>query len=280
MKISPVIVLFVVSAARIASAQTASPETLAQTANPPILEEISTLAAPAPAPTSDLAGVPAVTPVFQPAAPSFFRSLGRDVTGFFSTDTAKVVGMFAVAGLAARPLDRPAARDAGEWLSKGTASIGKWGGNFDVQIAGGFATYVIGRSIANPRLASLGGDLIRGQLLSQGFVQATKFTVGRQRPDGSNSLSFPSGHTASAFTTATVLQQHYGWKLGIPAYAFAGFVGASRMASNKHYLSDVLVGAGVGIAVGRTVTLHVGREKFAIGAAPTRGGAMVTFTKR
>jgi hypothetical protein len=77
-----------------------------------------------------------------------------------------------------------------------------------------------------------------------------------------------------------VLQQHFGWKAGIPAYAFAGFVGASRMASSKHYLTDVLVGAGVGIAVGRTVTVNLGREKFSVGAAPTRGGAMVTFTKQ
>jgi membrane-associated phospholipid phosphatase len=280
MKLSPVIILFVVSAARLASAQTATPEILAQTASPLIPHETPTLAPPAPAPTSDPAAVPAVTQLFQPAAPSFLKSLGRDVTGFFSTDTARIVGMFAVAGLTARPADRPAARDAGEWLSKGTASIGNWGGNLQMQLAGGVATYVIGRSTANPKLASLGGDLIRGQLLSQAFVQGTKFAVGRQRPDGSNSLSFPSGHTASAFTTATVLQQHYGWKLGVPAYAFAGFVGASRMASNKHYLSDVLVGAGVGVAVGRTVTLHLGREQFAIGAAPTRGGAMVTFTKR
>ena len=51
------------------------------------------------------------------------------------------------------------------------------------------------------------------------------------------------------------------------------------MASNKHYLSDVLVGAGIGIAAGRAVTFNVGREKFDVGAAPTAGGAMVTFSK-
>ena len=51
------------------------------------------------------------------------------------------------------------------------------------------------------------------------------------------------------------------------------------MAASKHYLSDVIVGAGIGIAAGRTVTFHLAGEKFALGAAPTQGGAMVTFTR-
>jgi membrane-associated phospholipid phosphatase len=295
MKLSPVVVLLVLWAAPIASAQTE---------NPLILAETATLTAPVPAATPELPAVPAVatlfqpavtTPIeptvaapiqptvavpFQPAQPSFFRSIGRDVTGFFSTDTAKIVGMFAVAGLVAHPMDRGSVERASENLPKDAARIGNWGGKFYLQAAGGLATYALGHVTGNRRLASVGGDLVRAQMLSQALVQAGKFTVGRERPDASNSLSFPSGHTSSAFATATVLQRHFGWKAGVPAYAFAGFVGASRMASSKHYLSDVLVGAGIGVAVGRTVTWHVGREQFAVGAAPTRGGAMVTLTKR
>jgi membrane-associated phospholipid phosphatase len=177
-------------------------------------------------------------------------------------------------------MDRASVQRASENLSKDAASIGNWGGKFYLQAAGGLATYAIGRATGHRKMAAVGGDLVRAQLFSQGLVQAAKFTVGRERPDASNTLSFPSGHTSSAFATATVLQRHFGWKAGVPAYAFAGFVGASRMASSKHYLSDVLVGAGIGMAVGRTVTLNVGREQFAIGAAPTRGGAMITFTKQ
>ena len=239
------------------------------------------MTAPVAAPAPNIAPAPDVTRLFQPAAPPpVFRSIGRDVTGFFSADTAKVVGMFAIAGLALSPLDHESVEHTSRQMSKGTASIGTWGGNFYLLAGGGLATYMIGRATSNPRMASLGGDLVRAQLLSQAIVQGTKFAVGRQRPDASNSQSFPSGHSASAFATATVLQQHFGWKLGVPAYAFAGFVGASRMASSKHYLSDVLLGAGVGIAAGRTVTLHMGRHQFSVGAAPTRGGAMMTFTKR
>jgi membrane-associated phospholipid phosphatase len=132
----------------------------------------------------------------------------------------------------------------------------------------------------SPRLAAVGGDLIEAQVLTQTVVQALKFSVQRPRPDGSDRLSFPSGHTASSFATASVLERHFGWKAGVPAYAFASYVGAARMAADKHHLSDVLVGAGVGIVAGRSVTIGVGDHRFDMGVAPTTGGAMVTFNRR
>ena len=272
MKLSSVVVLGLVVAS---SAATASAQTTA-----PSIFDVSPAVVAAPATSPDLAG--ADTKPFQapPATPSLFRSLGRDVTSFFSTDTAKILGVFTIAAFAVSPVDKASVEDTSERLSSRGASIGNWGGSLYVQAGAGLATFAIGRATGNARAASLGGDLVRAQVLTQMFVQGTKFVASRQRPDGSNSLSFPSGHSASAFATATVLQQNFGWKVGIPAYTFAGFVGASRMASSKHYLSDVLVGAGIGIAAGRTVTLHLGGEKFALGAAPTQGGAMVTFTKR
>jgi membrane-associated phospholipid phosphatase len=269
MKAFVLVLCVVVSAASNVSAQTTDPQ---------ILNESS--ATRTSAPTPDLIPAPDVSKLFQPPAPSPFRSIGRDLTGFLSTDTAKVVGLFAVAGLAASPLDHGTVTEARQRMSKGVASIGTWGGNLYLQAGAGLATYVVGRTISSPKLAALGGDLVRAQLLSQTIVQGVKFAVGRERPDSSNQQSFPSGHSASAFATATVLQRHLGWKVGVPAYAFAGFVATSRMASSKHYLSDVLLGAGVGIAAGRTVTVHMGRHEFAVAAAPTRGGAMMTFTKR
>jgi len=272
MKLSTVVVLVALSAARLASAQIVSPQIGGGVPVP------TALAPSASAP--DLATAAGDPKLFQPATPSLFRSMTHDVTGFFSSDTAKILGAFAIAGLAVRPLDNASVEDTSERLSKGFANVGNWGGSLYVQAGSGLATYVIGRAAGRPELASLGGDLIRAQALSQLFVQGTKFAVARQRPDASNSLSFPSGHSASAFATATVLQQHFGWKVGLPAYAFAGFVGASRMASSQHYFSDVVIGAGIGIAAGRTVTLHVGGERFSLGAAPTQGGAMVTFTRR
>jgi len=100
---------------------------------------------------------------------------------------------------------------------------------------------------------------MRAQFLSQMYVQALKFTVQRERPDQSNDLSFPSGHSASAFATASVLQRHYGWKVGVPATVVAAYVATARVKDNKHDLSDVIFGSALGIAAERTVTLHAGR---------------------
>ncbi|MGL5619367.1 MAG: phosphatase PAP2 family protein [Tannerellaceae bacterium] len=81
-------------------------------------------------------------------------------------------------------------------------------------------------------------------------VNALKSGVGITRPDGTNSHSFPSGHTATAFMTATMLTKEYGARspwYGVGAYSVASATGLMRMANNKHWLSDVLVGAGIGI---------------------------------
>ena len=86
--------------------------------------------------------------------------------------------------------------------------------------------------------------------LVTGTIQGLKHTTTVTRPDGSNMASFPSGHTATAFMTATMLNKEYGhyspW-VGISAYGVATATGLMRMANNKHWLSDVLVGAGIGI---------------------------------
>ncbi|QEC42075.1 phosphatase PAP2 family protein [Pseudobacter ginsenosidimutans] len=70
------------------------------------------------------------------------------------------------------------------------------------------------------------------------------------RPDGSNSYSFPSGHTANAFAAAEFLRREYKdvsvW-YGVAGYAVAATTGYLRMYNNKHWLSDVVAGAGVGI---------------------------------
>ena len=261
MKISTVALLVVVSAARSAGAQTAPTPV-----EPPAI-------AVAPAPSDD-------RPALNPPPGPFFKTVGKDLTHFFTLDTAKIMTTFTVAGLAASHWDHAAVEDAGERIAPSAFSVGNFAGGLSAQLGASLTTYVVGRATHKPEVASVGGDLIRAQIVSQIFVQGAKMAVGRERPDGSNSLSFPSGHSASAFATATVLQEHFGWKVGVPAYAFASFVGASRMAASKHYLSDVIVGAGIGIAAGRTVTLHLAGEKFALGAAPTQGGAMVTLTRR
>ena len=75
---------------------------------------------------------------------------------------------------------------------------------------------------------------------------ALKLVIARERPDGSNDNSFPSGHTSAAFQGASFIHLRYGWEKSLPAYAGAAFVGFSRVYADKHYVSDVLAGAALG----------------------------------
>ena len=85
------------------------------------------------------------------------------------------------------------------------------------------------------------------------YNEFIKITVRRERPNGQDNKSFPSGHTSNAFALAAVAQRHYGWKIGVPAYLLAGVMGASRINQDKHWFSDVVGGAALGYIVGRTV---------------------------
>jgi membrane-associated phospholipid phosphatase len=93
-------------------------------------------------------------------------------------------------------------------------------------------------------------QLIKSGVASRMAVEGLKFAVDKDRPDGSGDDSFPSGHTADSFASATFIQQRYGWQWSIPAYIGATFVGYSRVKSDKHYLEDVLAGAAIGILAG------------------------------
>jgi PAP2 family protein len=82
------------------------------------------------------------------------------------------------------------------------------------------------------------------------FVNATKYTVRHHRPDTSTHNSFPSGHTATVFTGVEILYQeykHYDPWIGIGGYAVAAGVGLLRIHNNRHWASDVVAGAGIGI---------------------------------
>lgn len=78
-----------------------------------------------------------------------------------------------------------------------------------------------------------------------GVTVVLKESVTKTRPNG-DPQSFPSGHSASAFSAATFMQNRYGWRYGVPAYATAAFVGWSRVDSDKHYWEDVAAGAAIG----------------------------------
>ena len=214
-------------------------------------------------------------------APGFWAPFGKvpnDFARFFSSRTARIVVIGGATALAAHHWDDAGMEEAREFPLTDFRA-GNIGGGMYAQLAASFGLYTVAKLSGNAELANLGGDLVRAQILTQGIVQAGKMMTRRTRPDASNSQSLPSGHTAAAFATAGVLQAHYGWKVGAPAYAFGAYVAASRMAANKHHLSDVVFGAALGIASAKTVTIGSGRAKFDLGIAPASGGAAITFTR-
>lgn len=233
------------------------------------------------APRAAQAPAPAAVRQRMPGLADPFKRYGGDLKRFFSVDTFKVIGVGGALALGSHRLDGESAIESREHLQpQGRFSPGNIAGGAAIQTGLAFGALALGKATGHPRLAWLGADLARAQLVTQTFVQGVKFATGRTRPDGSDQRSLPSGHMAAASATATVLQRHLGWKAGVPAYAFATYVGASRMSADKHYLSDVLLGAAVGIAAGRSVTVGVAGHKFDLGVAPTNGGAAVMFMKR
>jgi len=180
------------------------------------------------------------------------------------------VGLGAAAAI--HPSDRSISR---EWSETGTGAFrpGAVIGLTPVQLGAALATYTAGLAARSPRTASLGADLIRAQLLADLLTRGIKGSVRRDRPDGGG-FSFPSGHASVSFASATVLQRHLGWKVGIPAYAAAAYVAASRVQMKRHYLSDVAFGAALGIVAGRTVTLGNGHRLLVAPMASTDGAGL------
>jgi len=79
------------------------------------------------------------------------------------------------------------------------------------------------------------------------IVNSTKAIFHTLRPNESNYRSFPSGHSSTAFCGAELVRREYGWGWGAGAYCVATTVAFMRMYRNRHWFSDVLAGAGVGI---------------------------------
>ena len=90
--------------------------------------------------------------------------------------------------------------------------------------------------------------------LMAGLVNGIKYSAKEMRPDGSTANSWPSGHTATAFVGATLLHKEYGLTRS-PWYSVAGYgvataTGVMRVLNNRHWISDIMSGAGIGIMSG------------------------------
>ena len=182
-------------------------------------------------------------------------NLGRGVIGVFSLENLVPFLGGATATVLAHQID-------GGYVPGGDNDFNTFGQGFgDPAIVAGAAAglFVAGRFVHESTFRNMSYDLLVATTVNYVYTKAFKLAVDRTRPDQSNQDSFPSGHTSNGFAWATVLDHHYGWKVGIPMYIVAGFVGVTRVDRGSHFFSDVVAGAALGFIVGRSITRVLGQ---------------------
>ena len=233
--------------------------------------------------TDDTSGQPA------PVAPTprhtgvkaIFKGLLEDFQHLPSKENVYWAAGGGAAALAVHPLDEKVSEQVtGNPTADNFFKPGRIIGSFPVVFGTSATIYAYGRIKDQPKVSHLGMDLLRAIGVSTTMVQTLKYTTRRMRPDGSTQNSFPSGHSADTFAVATAMQRHLGWKYAAPAYMFASYVAASRLPSNRHWLSDVVFGATVGVIAGRTVGSHERLHPFIpISPVSVPGGMALVYTR-
>jgi len=176
-------------------------------------------------------------------------NLGRSAVSVFSRESFFPLVMGGAASSVAGVFDddlHTSIADPGEGASKAVSTA--FGAASTAAVA---AVFIGGRFAHGGRFRAASYDMLVAAATNGAFTLALKQAVQRERPNGANSLSFPSGHSSNAFAMAAVLQGHYGKKVAIPAYALAAVVGLSRLRLDQHWLSDVFAGATLGYITGK-----------------------------
>lgn len=182
--------------------------------------------------------------------------------------------------LAAHPFDDDVNRElVGNDTAERIFKPGEILGELSTLLGSASAVYAVGRIKDQPKVSHLGMDLIESIAMSEALTQGLKFTTRRERPDGSSQNSFPSGHAADTFAFATALERHLNWRYSVPAYVFSSYVAISRLPANRHWLSDAVFGAAVGIIAGRTVTSHEAERPYPVALMTVPGGAAVMYVR-
>jgi membrane-associated phospholipid phosphatase len=129
---------------------------------------------------------------------------------------------------------------------------------YPIAVAHPLALLSVGYINKNKKMQQQGWQTIGALAINTAITQGLKYTINRERPyekyptiifpyEIENDASFPSGHTSTAFATATTLSlQFKKWYIVVPAYTWAASVGYSRMYLGEHYPTDVLAGAIIG----------------------------------
>lgn len=203
-------------------------------------------------------------------------NIGRGIVAPWSTKSLRPLVIGSAATGAASLLDEEL-RDAIASEDAPAAEVAEdvFGPLISGALVAGFFT--AGRLSRAQSLRDASYDMAIACLVTQGYTFALKAAVGRERPNGENNQSFPSGHTSNAWAMAAVLDGHYRRHIAIPAYSVAALVGVSRMRNNKHWFSDVVAGATLGYIVGHAVVrvnnkpLREGASAKGLAVAPILG---------
>jgi membrane-associated phospholipid phosphatase len=221
-----------------------------------------------------------------------WAAMAKDVASDFITfpkrpSTWTLLSIGAAAALATHPADRYVeAHTVGNDTADDVFVLGRWIGRTNVQVAAAGTLWAIGRYVVAPvanesqtnKVSEVGFDLLRAQLVSVTLVQGMKNSFRRDRPTG-ECCSLPSGHAASAFAAAAVLERHFGYRGSWPALVTATYVATSRLVDHRHFLSDVMLGSAVGTAAGWTVVGRRGRSRYTLQPVPITGGMMLAVAR-
>ncbi|MGE0452694.1 MAG: phosphatase PAP2 family protein [Vicinamibacteria bacterium] len=209
------------------------------------------------------------------------RNLGRSFVGVFSKENLAPLLIGAAATGVAAPFDQNARNGLGGQAPEFSRAASTAGG-FRVMAPATLGLFLAGRFSHDSGFRAFSYDAGQAMIVTGVYTGILKKAAGRPRPDASDTLSFPSGHASTAFTLATVADRHYGWKVGVPSYLAAGAIALSRISNDKHYLTDVLAGATIGVISARTVVRVNGetpgrQRRFALGPVtdPQGGGVGV-----
>ena len=162
-------------------------------------------------------------------------------------------------------------------------NVGDVGGNPGLHFAVAGAMYFTGQIRRDTKTYEVSKTMLSALALNGIATMALKVASRTESPNG-DEFGWPSGHTSSSFCMATVLHESYGPWVGIPAFAFAAYVGYERIDARNHDFADVISGALIGIAIGHAVAKN--HELKVLGmdvvpySDPQRGGFGLALLKR
>lgn len=132
-------------------------------------------------------------------------------------------------------------------------------GYINVQIPVLLGTYFWSIHSQDEELHDFSATMISAVTINGVSTLIIKAAANTDRPDGDfngGKFGFPSYHASSSFAIAGVLDEYYGHRAGVPAYALAGLISWSRLDARDHDLSDVVFGAAMGFVIGKSVARH------------------------